>query len=443
MARKSRNGTIRPVFLDEGGSDYCSAVTKLFRDFTARKRKEIEDAVRELELKSQNHKIIRGISLIMLRKSVFAAPSTLNAEWVRTQAFTRLGHAAVTTRDREAVLDDIAAARSVSRTEAEEGLYADMEGEQILISLYDVSPESLTMEFNLEQVETLLLKCSELRIEGVEDWHSVIVKLKRLGLLFTASVNGDSELESIAVSGPLSVLEKTERYGARLARLFRYLSGLGRWSIAADLTLKSRETGEKKNYSLSLDDSSSAFFPSSVEAGEESLPASVFPWPVTKARPIRAGGRICFPDLKVTVGGRTVFIDFSRPEYAGEKEKMLPALSLERINLETFYVLEKGESNVDGHLNFEGSVDWRKVTAYLKRKYDASAEEKKLSLPEISGNREIVGEMERMLGELFPDTGRMIEYIQSKGLVAHGTLEMLGYSVRWAGLEPVVERSGH
>ncbi len=441
VARKSRNGTVRPVFLDEGGSDYCSAVTKLFHEFTNRKRREIEDAVRELELKSQNHKIIRGISLIMLRKSVFAAPSPLNAEWVRMQAFTRLGHPAVTPRDRESVLDEIAASKCVLPMEVEEGLYADMEGEQILVGPYNVEPGRLAMEFNLEQVETLLLKCSELRIGGVEDWHGVIAKLKRLSLLFSASVNGDSELESIAVSGPLSVLEKTERYGVRLARLFRYLSRLGRWSVAADLTMKNRETGEKKQYSLSLDDASSSFFPPSGEIGEEVVPPPAFPWPVERAKPLLIGSRMAFPDLKVNVGSRTVLIDFSRPEYARETEEMLAALAPGCIDFETFYVLEKGDRRVDGHLNFEGNVDWRRVVSYLRARYDAPADVQKPSVPDMSADREIIDEMERALSELFPDAAGMIEYIQSKGFAAPGTLEMLGYAVRWAGLEPAVERN--
>ncbi len=442
VARKNRNGTVKPVFLGEEGSDYCSRVTSMFGRHTGRKRKEIEDAVRELELKSQNHKIIRCISLIMFRKSAFAPPSPLDAEWVRMRAFTRLGHPAVSPQERASILDEIAASKGVPPADAAEGLYADMEGEQMLLRPYACEPDRLAKEFNLEQVETLLLKCSELRIEAAEDWHRVIMKLKRLGLLFSAKVDGDAELQSIAVSGPLSVIEKTERYGARLALLFRYLSGLGKWRIDADIAMKNRDTGEKKQYTLRLDDAVSAYFPEAAEAEGEINPPSAFPWPAERAKPLLFDGHMLFPDLKVSVGSTTVFIDIGRPENANEREKMLPALRSRAINMETLYVLEKGDRKVEGHLNFDGTVDWRKVAAHLKNKYDAPAEEEKVSLPDVSADREIITEMERRLAELFPDTVAMMEYVESMGFAAPGTLEMLGYTIRWIGLEPVAERAG-
>ena len=438
VARKNRNGTVRPVFLDGEGSDYCSSVSSLYGRLTGRKRREIEDAVRELELKSQSHKIVRCIALIMSRRSVFAPPSPLDAPWVRRQAFTRLGCPAVSPADRDMVLGEIAAAGNVSPGEAAEGLYADMDAEQILIKPYDAGPDRLAAEFNLEQVETLLLKCSELRIEGVEDWHRVIMKLKRLGLLFSPSTNADAELESISVSGPLSVLEKTERYGARIALLFRYLARLGSWRIEAHLSMKNRETGEKKPYTLSLDDASSAYFPESSEEEGEIVPPPHFPWSAERAKPLLCGGHMVFPDLKVSVNGRTVYIDFSRREYARETEAALPALARDEVDLETFYVLEKGDSRVEGHINFDGAIDWQKVALHLKKHYAAAAEERR-SVPDISADSNIVEEMKGRLAELFPDAARMMAYIESMGYAAAGTLEMAGYSVRWNGLEPVVE----
>ena len=47
--RKSRNGTVRSVFLTEENSDYCSAVLELFKSHVGSSREEIEKDIKILE----------------------------------------------------------------------------------------------------------------------------------------------------------------------------------------------------------------------------------------------------------------------------------------------------------------------------------------------------------------------------------------------------------
>ena len=157
--RKSRNGTVRSVFLTEENSDYCSAVMELFKSHVGSSREEIERDIKILELKIQNPKIIRGLSLIMFRLSKMVPPGNLDAELVRSTIFKYAKVPPVSPEGREDILAKVAEELKSTVNEISKSMYADKENEQILEAVPEISSDELSKKFNIEQIETVTLKC--------------------------------------------------------------------------------------------------------------------------------------------------------------------------------------------------------------------------------------------------------------------------------------------
>ncbi len=411
MFRKSKDGTIRPIFITAENTDYCIRVLDLFKTSINSKRSEIEERLKILELKSQNPKFIKGLALLLFRYSKFERSSTLDSERVRETIFRESQNPAVAPEQKHEILERVAKIYNVSAQDIEDAMYADKESEYVLKEVYDSDPEMLAKQFNLEQLETMVLKSVELKISEAKNWSVIYRKVKSLGLLYTI----DHE-HSITVNGPISVLEQTERYGARLALLLRYLVNMHEWHIDAKIVLKDSNK-EKKEYLLSLNSSVSYYLPiANIE--ESKLPD--IKYRIDKAEPVIIDGQVYIADYSVEVHGTKVYIDISRPIYVDKNRKVKELMHINHINWEIFYYIETSEKNMKGEICFKNNIDWDKISKYIEDKYD----KKENDLEAIK----------RDIEALYPDSDRIIEYLESRGYVPDEILKSMGYRIKWEGL---------
>ncbi len=411
MFRKSKDGTIRPIFITAENTDYCIRVLDLFKTSINSKRSEIEERLKILELKSQNPKFIKGLALLLFRYSKFERSSTLDSERVRETIFRESQNPAVAPEQKHEILERVAKIYNVSAQDIEDAMYADKESEYVLKEVYDSDPEMLAKQFNLEQLETMVLKSVELKISEAKNWSVIYRKVKSLGLLYTI----DHE-HSITVNGPISVLEQTERYGARLALLLRYLVNMHEWHIDAKIVLKDSNK-EKKEYLLSLNSSVSYYLPiANIE--ESKLPD--IKYRIDKAEPVIIDGQVYIADYSVEVHGTKVYIDISRPIYVEKNRKVKELMHINHINWEIFYYIETSEKTVKGEICFKNNIDWDKISKYIEDKYD----KKENDLEAIK----------RDIEALYPDSDRIIEYLESRGYVPDEILKSMGYRIKWEGL---------
>ncbi len=411
MFRKSKDSTIRPIFITAENTDYCIRVLDLFKTSINSKRSEIEERLKILELKSQNPKFIKGLALLLFRYSKFERSSTLDSERVRETIFRESQNPAVAPEQKHEILERVAKIYNVSAQDIEDAMYADKESEYVLKEVYDSDPEMLAKQFNLEQLETMVLKSVELKISEAKNWSVIYRKVKSLGLLYTI----DHE-HSITVNGPISVLEQTERYGARLALLLRYLVNMHEWHIDAKIVLKDSNK-EKKEYLLSLNSSVSYYLPiANIE--ESKLPD--IKYRIDKAEPVIIDGQVYIADYSVEVHGTKVYIDISRPIYVEKNRKVKELMHINHINWEIFYYIETSEKNVKGEICFKNNIDWDKISKYIEDKYD----KKENDLEAIK----------RDIEALYPDSDRIIEYLESRGYVPDEILKSIGYRIKWEGL---------
>ncbi|MEM0164063.1 MAG: DUF790 family protein [Thermoplasmata archaeon] len=411
MFRKSRAGTIRPIFITAENTDYCIRVLDLFKTSINSKRSEIEDRLKILELKSQNPKFIKGLALLLFRYSDFERSSTLDSEQVREAIFREAQNPAVAPEQKYEILERVAKTYNVSAHDIEEAMYADKESEYVLKKVYDADPDMLAKQFNLEQLETMVLKSVELKISEAKNWSMIYRKMKSLGLLYII----DHE-NAIIVNGPISVLEQTERYGARLALLLRYLVNMHEWRIDAKIVLKD-SSKEKKEYLLSLNSSVSYYLPL-AKTEEPKVPD--LKYRIDKAEPVIIDGQVYIADYSVEIQGTKVYIDISRPIYMDKNKKIKELMHINHINWEIFYYIENNEKNVKGEICFKNNIDWDKITKYIEYKYDKKEND--------------FEKIKRDIEALYPDSDRIIEYLESRGYVPDEILKSMGYRIKWEGL---------
>lgn len=260
ITRKTKTGLIFPVFLSEENSDYIQSVFNVFNNNINNKKENIEKDLKELEMKSSNTKIIKALSLVFFRNSVFEPAVEVNAEFLREDVFRAARIPPIDFEDKETILKPVEEKYGLSVNEIIDGLYSDKDSELLLKTIYSKDFNEIARIYNLGQVETILLKCLEMTIINSSDWNYILRSIKRLGLLYKTTTK-NNKLESIRVTGPTAMFEKTERYGNRFAFLIEKLYTLNEWNIEADIKIKDKYEGTTKTYKLKLSDNISYYLP--------------------------------------------------------------------------------------------------------------------------------------------------------------------------------------
>ena len=428
--RRSNKGILRPVFITEENSDYCVAVLDLFKRSTGRTRGEIENELKNIELKVQNPKILRGLALIMFRLSKFAPPSQMDSVRVRRTIFSLAKNPAVSPEERAEIIKRAAVLLVTEPPEIEGALYGDMEGNQILVSPCNLDPENLSRMFNLEQIETVMMKSLWVEISTRGRMNEFVRSLRSKGLMYRAKKEGDKYM--LKVDGPVSIFEKSERYGTRLALFIRDVLKKEDFEINSLVSLKDGK--RKKEYLYHIDDSVSDII--YREQKEEELPNFVNPEP----RDIEVDGEVIIPDYSIEMNGTVYIFLCSRHRYE-EDASMLRKLLKSGYRAELFCILSEGEKCPKGAMCFRDRADWWRIGEYLQEKY---GKEKKSKIKEdfkvekIPVPGELKDRVISHLNALYPDGQAMIEYLEFMGLPPEESLRLAGFKTSWKGLRLVV-----
>ena len=431
MVRKTKKGDVKPVFLSEDSSDLCNGVIDFMKSAVGTSMHSIDHGRKELELKSGSHKIIRSLFLIMERLSRFEPPSAMEADKVRMEIFRRSPYPAITTRERNETLKAVAETFNVSPDEVSKAFYADKDSEQVLKDVPEKTPEELARIFNLEQIETLIMHSTSVIVSDCSNWHLLIRRIKSLGLLFTISSKGP-ELKSITISGPASILEKTERYGIRLSQMFRYLYRMDQWSLEATVQLRKAGTKTKQEYTLRLSDDISEYLPGNSEKPEKPELKHHVRW---DPEPLELKDGIMVPYCAIEIGGENVFINLSVREYLDRDRAIRSELVNRGIALENVYITYGTDRKIPGESCFRDQVDWGDLELLLEKRYGHSSPPGGKVSPAKGVTAKELEHLKKIIDDAFPDSDRIIEAMQSAGVPVDETLHRLGYKITWVGLD--------
>ena len=435
--RRSKKGILRSVFLTEENSDYCSSVIDLFSKSMGRSRGEIEEELKTIELKVQNPKILRGLSLIMFRTSEFRRPSPLDSETVRKTIFSLARNPIVNPLERRAMLDKVASSMSSTAQEVDDAIYGDKESNLILVAPFDASPDVLSKRFNGEQIETVMMKSLWVEVSTMKHTNDFTRSIRSKGLLYEERSEDGKHI--IRVNGPVSIFEKSERYGVKLALFVRQVLSHDDWELNASVSLKSN-TGKKgkDEFLYHLDESISDLI-GREEVHEEQLPSFVNRSP----RSFETGGHTLTPDYSISIGENDVAIFVSPLRYYNDELLKTRKITESGIKADVFCLLEGREKCPKGAVCFKEEVDWWRVREYLSSKYSMEKprpqEETKGRVKGDAGPVELTDQMISHLNSLYPDDLAMVEYLDFMGISPEEGLRAAGFKVGWKGLRIVVK----
>ncbi|MEM3318327.1 MAG: DUF790 family protein [Thermoplasmatales archaeon] len=426
--RRSNKGILRSVLLTEENSNYCSAILDLFNSSIGKTRNQIEEELKTMELKVQNPKILRGLAFIMFRSSEFRRPSSLDSERVRKVVFSLAKGPLITPDERKEILAKAAAVLVADVEDVENALYSDMDGNKILVSPARISLEKLARVFNREQIETVVMKSLWVDVSTERHSNEFIRSLKSKGLPY--SEVRDENKYKIRVNGPMSIFERSEKYGVKFSRFVRDVIAHDDWGIDALVSLK--ENGKKKEYIYHLDSSIKEIIDTEIEKSDI-IPDFVNTSPTN----INAGYIVVAPDYSINVG-EDVFIFISRPASYDSDIARETTLRSFGFKAETFCIIDEDEKCPKGAMCFKGEVDWWRVKEFVSEKYGrklrSDASEGTLSAAGTLLSDKIVSH----LNSLYPDSQAMIDYLDFMGLQPEESLRKAGFKTEWKGLRLVV-----
>ena len=267
-------GKIKPLFcsLQNKTSDEYHLATKLvdiFEDLltTKKPKKILFNHVHQLE-SEYDYKLVRGLSLLLERRSVFdnAKGGYVEPEYVRQQLFEESSTVGLALDDtqREKIIKKIASQNNLPIKSILEIMWADLEENLILVKFESVLPEQLLMWYNLSLAQTLLFKCTSLEffVEGGYFWKNTLRNVKRFGLMYSLEEkNYDEDPESITcfLEGPVSLFKMTERYGTSMAKLLPWIIQSTDWKIRGSIVRKNESGSRIYPFSMSKKESEGIF----------------------------------------------------------------------------------------------------------------------------------------------------------------------------------------
>lgn len=436
--KKTKSGQVFPVYITNEQMDYCRQVNAVFRSDIGKTLGEIEKEIKDLESRSEKHKIIRALGTIMFRKSIFTPPSTVSAPEIRDFLFTKAKFPAYTQEDRTGIIQEAAEHFGVPNDEILSGMYGDKETEQVLESVYNVSDEDLAKEFNLETLETLLSKYTEIKVRGELKWQEISTRARLHGILLKMDFDGVTVKEA-SIIPPLMGKGRTSGNISGLLDIIRAIISSSVWSLEAKLLIENKTWGRKDSLNLRLDQASSFYLPRDIQASNMGIPS----WLKRSDKPLVIDQETFFPCFEVEISGKTILIFVSAGQYLSSDIEMCELLEKAAIPYAIASVNATGKEHRKNWYYFRGSIDWDTLRNSISKQgkdRNLISERKKSAKLENELDRDLIDEVRRNVEKLYPNSDRMIDYIESKGLIASRVLPALGYKIKWNGLDMVVTR---
>jgi len=162
----------------------------IFEDFEDKTRGELEAELEEYVGTGTDYRILRGFIKLLADKCEFETSAPAEPEEVRQKVF-------LAARKFQPVLPDSNRREEILHLVAEEfetdaetifsNLYADLSGNQKLISFEFITPADLLDRYNLAQAQALLYKCVELKIRVAPNdsvnYRAIFGWIKHFGLI--------------------------------------------------------------------------------------------------------------------------------------------------------------------------------------------------------------------------------------------------------------------
>ena len=381
-----RKGKIQPRYA-KPSTENLRVINKLidaYKHSFGKKKSTLKRVSDDLEDEGYDYRLVRGLSLLLDRRSVFKCISQVDPLDLRQKIFLATGKTGPTTtlEQRKTIMEKVASQLEISSKELEETMYADLESELILRDFNPISSQDLLKKYNLSLAQTLLFDSTELRFTVSTNWQKIFFKTKRLGLIYEASKNNEIWVK---IDGPASLFKLTRRYGTAVAKLLPMIIFSPKWAVEAKILWKfsneiyTFKLESWKHSQLFGDKRPIESYDSVVEEDfSKRFTALSSEWRLKREpEPVIAGKHVLIPDFSFEREGAKLYMEvvgFWTSEYLLRKIEKLKKISEhilvavdENLSCERLAKLEKKQSlNI---IYYRKKIPLAPVLRYLKDSY--------------------------------------------------------------------------
>ena len=234
-----RKGTIQPRYAkpSEDNLQVANNLIEAYKNSIGKKKSTLKKTADDLEDEGYDYHLVRSLSLLLDRRSVFKCTSQADPPELRRKIFQATGKngPATNPEQRKTIIENASSQLKIPAEKLEEQMYADLESELILQDFNSVSPQELLEKYNLSLTQTLLFDSTELKFTVSANWQRIFFKAKKLGLIYdTYKDNGFW----VKIDGPASLFKLTRSYGTAIAKLLPALTASPNWTVEAKILWK-------------------------------------------------------------------------------------------------------------------------------------------------------------------------------------------------------------
>jgi len=347
----------------------CAIASELiacFQNAISSTQGELDRQLSELEGDSPDYRLKRGLAHI-LKKSfcTFEIVSPLEPPLLRQKVFALSAQSVPSPEASQSTLETLSITLSqelnheVLPQQIHNGLYADLQENQILTQFEQPAPEALLHRYNLSQFQGIFYRASQMTLNAhrnVPGEYKLLFRYLKLFQLMTY-IEGDADHGfTITIDGPTSLFKPSTRYGLAIAKLLPALLHVTKWSLHATLQNRDPYSGTVKTGRFHLTDKCGLVthyppgkpYDSMLEAAFANRWDSLkTDWVLEREVDlIPIPGSVMIPDFRlVHPDGRTFLLEivgYWRPDYLQKKfsqvrrsecDNLILAIS-ERLNLE-------------------------------------------------------------------------------------------------------------
>src|SRR5712692_197332 len=343
-------GRIRPLYVavDTDSLALAERITGIYRDGLGKRRGQLLERLKEVENEGHDFKLVRGLSILLDRRSTFEADRALNPEKARRAVFRESSRIrASSLGEKNMVLQRVATELGVSPAALERTIFSDIEDELILRDFKPFpGPDTLLKYYNLSLAQTLLFKSLRVEFSASSNWKNIFRNVKWLGLIY--SIDREEGKLKVSLDGPLSLFKMTERYGTSIAKLLPQITLSDSWAIKAEILARSKggrvysfeaDSEELKGLIMEggrVDDvvgqnAKQLYDSSTEERFSRSFLSHNTGWVLRREpEPLTAGTHVLIPDFCFEKDGVKVYLEvmgFWTPEYLERKITKLNSIA--------------------------------------------------------------------------------------------------------------------
>lgn len=303
--------------------ELAEALMAVTRASLGEAREDVEAGWAAIPAAPKERKLLLGLTHLLESRAEFSAELRAEPEAIRRQVFglAALRRAALPPGehlDRNVVLAEVGAELGLSPAELDEALYADLRSAQRLQRCTLPSASTLVSEYELLQVQSVLLRAvrihAEVRASRPDAYRELFRKLKFRQLLYRIEPL-DPAGYRLEIDGPLSLFGPTTKYGLELALSLPALLSCGQLSLRAELRWGKRreKLSFEQSYARPLAEDPGSGVRSDVLELLEALGALRSDWSAELSEELldvtERGGGVLVPDLELRRGSDSVLVE--------------------------------------------------------------------------------------------------------------------------------------